>query len=182
MSTTTKNRFLHDPSGYTDEDGDFAFIDIASETDTFDKARAWLVAHSSDVTGSDWKILPEKIDSPPFIGLSMRWPGLLPEVWEVERLIREGLCEAWWRLDISCAREEIVDQDWEAEHKRHQAERYAQEKRRAAEWRGPWWWRLRYAIAQRLMKAASNLEPDDVSSVAWEEDGQYIIRVVRRPT
>lgn len=115
MTRVRENRFLRKPTAGLDEDGDWAYVDVTSETDTADKARAWVVANPDELFGSDVRLVLDRIGSPPELGLTMLWPGLLPEVWHVERLVQTGLCQAWWRLDISTAREEIVEHgfSWE---------------------------------------------------------------------
>lgn len=181
MSVQIENRFLREPSGYTDEEGEFAYVDATAATDTADKAREWLIQHASDVLyihPGEARVRPDQIELRA-LGVSMQWPGLLPERWDIERLVRDGLCDAWWRFDVSLARE--PEPGWEARADEILRQHDAEQKRRAVAWRGPWWWRLRCRVADVLLTVASRVQPDDRSTVSWRDGAQITIEEVRRP-
>jgi hypothetical protein len=175
--------FDREPHGSLDEDGDFAFVDVTATTDTADKARDYLVANASEVLyihNGEAKVRPEHIELRD-LGVTMQWTGLLPSVWDVERLVREGLAEAWWRFDVSLASEPLPGAV--AEAKRWHANFDAEQRRKAVEWRGPWWWRLRCRVSDLLGEAHARCEPSDRSSVHLRDEAAHRITIVqvRRP-
>jgi hypothetical protein len=45
---------------------------------------------------------------------------------------------------------------------------------------GPWWWRLRCKIADKITHVAMTVEPDDRSSAHWFEGESIVIVDARR--
>lgn len=191
--TATTEKFDKSPYGWTDEDGEDAYVIVTSSTATVEQARDWLLhgKGAGDVLGCDASRRVKADADLPLKALTISVPvgvlqhssqytlhGMLPHAVPVRTLVASGEATAWWEFSGAySATEDVPDYDWRREHAAREARRDAEERRRAREDRGPLWWRACCTIADRLTSIARRIDRDDRSTAAWYDGDEKIVMV-----
>lgn len=174
--------FNAEPWGNTDEEGDTGYVQITAKTATADRAGAWLIGEkgASDVLSCDLSRRVREDAEPRPSALTVRlpldcddeWPdsGNLPIYVNVRDLLETGIASGWWEFDnIYGLTEEVDTEEWLAESDTRSVRWEAEQRRRAREDRGPWWWRVRCVTGDLLAALASRVNPADRSGAYWRD-------------